>query len=222
MRCQLAALLVILVASLVLAQDYVPGGGSSSAYIPGYGFGGTAYGHASTEAEGVQRGFADVVRSAGAANLMNSEAAKNYEDARKKYIENRLQATETFFDMRRVNQQSRSAERPRPLSTEQYVRLARQQAPTRLSVSQFDPLSGTINWPGVLRDDKFKAERATIEKLCQERARGISSNHIELDEAIQALSDKLKPEAQTLSANDFIQARKFVESLAQEVRFTRG
>src|SRR4029453_17208717 len=141
MRCQLAALLVILVASLVPAQEYVPGG-SSSAYIPGYGFGGgTAYGHASTEAEGIQRGFADVVRSAGAANLMNSEAAKNYEDARKKYIENRLQATETFFDMRRVNQQSRSPERPRPLSTEQYVRLARQQAPTRLSVSQFDPLS---------------------------------------------------------------------------------
>jgi len=221
MRCQLAALLVILVASLVLAQEYVPGG-SSSAYIPGYGFGGTAYGHASTEAEGVQRGFADVVRSAGAANLMNSEAAKNYEDARKKYIENRLQATETFFDMRRVNQEQRDAKRPRPLSTEQYVRLARQQAPARLSVSQFDPLSGTINWPAVLRDDKFKAERAAIEKLCQERARGVSSNHRDLEEAIQALSDKLKPEAQTLSANDFIQARKFVESLTQEVRFTRG
>ena len=221
MRYILTAGLVVVVASLAIAQQYVPGG--NTAYIPGYGFGGgTAYGHASTVEEGVQRGFADVVRSAGAANLMNSAAAQNWEAARKQYIENRLQATETFFDMRRVNAESRAAERPRPLSTEQYVRLARQQAPVRLSVSQFDPLSGTISWPGILQDNQYKAEREAIEKLFQERAKGTTSNSAKIDAAIQALADKLKPAAQTTSANEYIQAKKFVDSLANEAKMARG
>jgi len=216
-------LTILGLAAAALAQDYVPGGGGG-AYVPGYGYGGGGYGysHGSTAAEGAQRGFADIVRSAGAANLMNSAAAKNYEDARKKYIENRLQATETFFEMRRVNQEARDAKRPRPLSTEQYVRLARMQAPERLSVSQLDPLSGTINWPAVLRDEKFKGDREAIEQLFRVRSRGISSNSREIDTACQALLDKLRPEAQTLNANDFIRARRFVESLANEARLLQG
>lgn len=223
MRFYLTAMFAVLVGSLVLAQDYTPGGNTT--FVPGVGFDSGGYGwggHASTEAEGVQRGFADVVRSAGAANLMNSAAARNWESARKQYIENRLQATETFFEMRQVNAEARAAKRPRPLSTEQYVRLARLQAPSRLSVSQFDPTSGTIGWPGLLRGDQFKAERETIEKLFKERATGVDSNASEIDAAIQALSDKLRPLAQTTSANDFIQARRFVESLANEARLIRG
>jgi hypothetical protein len=221
MRSYLALSVLALGAAAVLAQDYVPGG-SGGSYIPGYGYGGGGYGHASTEAEGAQRGFADVVRSAGAANLMNSAAAKNYEDARKKYIENRLQATETYFEMRRVNEESRDAKRPRPLSTEQYVRLARQQAPARLSVSQLDPLSGTIGWPAVLRGEKYKADRELIEQLFKERSRGVVSNYDEIAKACDVLIEKLKPEANTLEANDFIRAKKFVESLKYEVSLAQG
>src|SRR5687768_6794213 len=83
------------------------------------GWGGYHY-HSSTEVEGAQRGFADFIRSAGAANLMNSEAASKYEDARKKYLENRLQATQTYFDMRRINAEARRSQRSLPLSLEAY------------------------------------------------------------------------------------------------------
>ena len=220
MRISLLTLVVAGLAALALAQDqYVPGGGGS--YFPGYG-GGDAYGHASTEAEGVQRGFADVVRSAGAANLMNSEAAKNYEDARKKYIENNLQATETFFEMRRVNKEARDAKRPRPLATEQYVRLARQQAPERLTVSQFDPVSGTIGWPSTLRAEKYSADRAAIEELLKKQVSGVASYTEEIQKACDVLLEKVKADVNSLGANDFIRAKKFVESLRNEVRLTRA
>jgi len=56
--------------------------------------------HASTLEEGIQRGYGDVVRSYGMANLLNSEAAKNYEQARRDYIENRLKATQAYFEAR--------------------------------------------------------------------------------------------------------------------------
>ena len=60
------------------------------------GWGGPSY-HASTAAEGAARGMADVVRSAGAANLLNSEAAKNYEDARTKKHRQSSQLYENLF-----------------------------------------------------------------------------------------------------------------------------
>jgi len=49
--------------------------------------GGGGYHHASTVEEGAARGMADVIRSRGAANMMNSEAAINYEQARKSNID---------------------------------------------------------------------------------------------------------------------------------------
>ena len=96
--------LILLVCSPVSAQW---GGGWGGGY------------HSSTLEEGVQRGYADVVRSRGMANLMNSEAAINLQEADKKYLENRLTATQTYFEMRRYNQEARRAERSTPLSSEQ-------------------------------------------------------------------------------------------------------
>lgn len=178
--------------------------------------------HSSTVEEGVQRGFADVVRSAGAANLMNSMATRNLEEARQKYIENRLQSTETFFEMRRVNREARDANRPRPLSTEQYVRLARMQAPDRLSVSQLDPLTGQITWPSVMMIDAFKEDRETIERLFRERASG-ANTFPEIDDACQALVAKVRMNTRLFpQPNDFIRARSFAESLAHELRVAEG
>src|SRR5688572_29419390 len=140
MRTSLAVLLLIAGTTSAARAQFFSGGD--------WGY------HSSTYEEGVQRGFADFVRSAGQAQLLNSEAAKNYEDARKKYLENRLVATQTYFDARRMNQEARRSERSPPLSMEAYARLARQQAPDRLSVSQLDPLTGTITWPQpLLRPD---------------------------------------------------------------------
>jgi hypothetical protein len=223
MRTLFASCLLLATATSGWAQSqFLPGDGTpvEETFVPGVGYS-SGYG-SSTYEEGVQRGFADIVRSAGAANLMNSEAAKNYEDARKKYIENRLQATETYFEMRRVNQESRAALRPRPLSTEQYVRLARQQAPERLSVSQLDPLSGTIGWPRVLMSERYKADRELLQTLFKERSRGVAHNYEEIREACDALLAKLKADASRIDANDFIRAKNFVDSLSYEVRLAQG
>lgn len=173
--------------------------------------------HASTVEEGVQRGFADVVRSQGAANLMNSMAAGNIEDARSKYIENRLQATQTFFDMRRINAESRRSERSMPLSNEAYVRLARQQAPNRLSVSQLDPLTGTITWPAPLRREAYAENRQQLETLFKERASGVDDNYDAIRTATATFLDKLKADVNTFQPNEYIQGRRFLESLSFEL-----
>ena len=62
----------------------------------------------STAAESYQRGFADS-RSAGQANLMDSMAAQNYEQARAMDIENRLKWTESYYQMRQANRAYRAS-----------------------------------------------------------------------------------------------------------------
>ena len=177
--------------------------------------------HSSTEIEGAQRGFADFIRSAGAANLMNAEATSKYEDARKKYLENRLQATQTYFDMRRLNAEARRSERSLPLSLEAYQRLARQQAPDRLSVSQLDPLTGTITWPAPLARADYQVEREELERLYRERATGIDLNYDDIRQASDRLIERLTREIDKFEPNDFIRAKKFVESLAHETRLAQ-
>jgi len=174
--------------------------------------------HSSTAEEGVQRGYADVVRARGMANLMNSEAAINLQDADKKYLENRLTATQTYFEMRRYNQEARRAERSPPLSNEQYVRLARAQAPGRLSVSQLDPFTGKITWPTALQREKYDKLRSEIDTLFQARASGTVLADDEIGAATSQFLEALKADIASFRQTEYIAARNFLTSLAFEAQ----
>jgi hypothetical protein len=203
-KSQLGSLTIVLVSAAAAAAQYPPG--------YGYGYGGGGYGHASTLEEGIQRGYADVVRSTGMANLLNSQAAQGFETARSQYLDNRMKATQTYFEMRRYNTEARRADRPSPLSQEGYVRLARQQAPAQLSTSQLDPLTGTITWTMTLRKPEYAALRAPIEKLFHERASGYADASA-IDKAIDTFETQLKADLPMFAPNDYLAGKNFLASL---------
>jgi hypothetical protein len=180
-------------------------------------FGDSTQPYSSTLEEGVQRGYADVVRSYGMANLLNSQAANQIEQARKAYIENQLRATQTYFEMRRYNTEARRAARSTPLSLEQYVRLARAEAPDPLSPTQLDPLTGTINWPAPLRQPAYEAFRKRIERLFQDRATGYVV-YGEIQQAVQEFEALLRADLEKFPPNDYVAAKKFLDSLAYAAR----
>jgi hypothetical protein len=123
---------VVALAGVASAQSYSGTNGYGAAgYYPAYGGYGYGYGyHSSTYEEGVLRGMGALARARGEANYWNSVAAINRQEALARYIQNREQATETYFRMRQINQAARQAERPQRLSPEQYVMLARSKRPT--------------------------------------------------------------------------------------------
>jgi hypothetical protein len=172
--------------------------------------------HSSTLEEGMQRGYGDVIRSYGMANLLNSDAAKNLEQARRDYIENRLKATQAYFEMRSYNDSYRRNQRSAPLSMEQYVRLARQQAPDRLSVSQLDPFTGTINWPLALRRPEYAEHRESIERLFASRASGTALVYGQIPKAVEEFALVLKADIDTFKQPEYIEAKNFLDSLAYE------
>jgi hypothetical protein len=173
--------------------------------------------HSSTLEEGVQRGYADVVRSYGMANLLNSKAATEFEQARKSYIENQMRATQTYFEMRRYNTEARRAARSTPLSMEQYVRLAREQAPESLSPTQLDPLTGTVNWPAPLRQPAYEVLRKRLERLFQDRATGYVV-YGEIQQVCDEFLAALMADLEKFPPNDYVAAKKFLESLAYAAR----
>ena len=179
--------------------------------------------HASTAGEGYMRGMGDLVRSAGAANLLNSEAAVNYEDARSRYLDNRLKGTETYFEMKRVNREARAGTDFRAAPTaEEMFRMNSASKPKELSTADLDPVAGTIAWPHLLQDDMFKADRDTLETVFANRAE--HNGHMSRDDslALQQAGDsmraKLRSQVRKVSANDYIQANRFLRSLLYEAR----
>ena len=199
------------------------GGGFGGGWGGGGWGGGWGY-HSSTAAEGYQRGFADVVRSEGIANLLNSEASINYEDARSKAYDNALKGTQTYFTMRKMNEQYRSAERGTPATSEQLFRWAHRDVPRALNSYEFDSLSGQINWPLLLRAPGYEDYRHGVEQYFRMR----SEMPQKVDELTvvrtQELFDNwlmtLKGDIKAFKPNEYIRSRKFLESLALEASKT--
>lgn len=173
--------------------------------------------HAATAAESAARGVADIVRSAGAANLMNAQAAGYYEAARSQNIDNHLKYTQTYFEMKRYNKEYRDANRPARPTSEQLFRLAKDATPKPLAPDQLDPVTGKITWPEVLLVSDFQASREALETLYAERAQ--ASGQITLDQynairqSTREMQNLLKAKLNDLPPQVFTGANAFIKRL---------
>ena len=181
--------------------------------------------HAATAAESAARGMADVVRSAGEANLLNAQAAGQYEAARSQNIDNHLKYTKTYFEMKQYNKDYRAANQaPRPTS-EQLFRLAKDATPKPLPPDQLDPVTGKISWPEVLLTSDFNSCRTSLEQLYAERAN--ASGKITLDQfnairqTITQMQGVLKGKLNDLPPQVFTGANAFIKQLEYVARLAR-
>lgn len=196
------------------------GGGINSGGADVWGRYGT-YHHASTAEEGAMRGMADMTRSAGAANLMNSQAAGYWQDARRKDIQNRQYAADTYFSMRASNKAARDAERgPRP-TQDDLVRYSQARIPDRLSPSELDPLTGQLGWPTILRDDQYAQYRTALETLYGQRSAAgghlNTTQRAEVKRQTAYMKDALKKNINSYSPNEYLQAKQFIQGLDYEL-----
>jgi len=173
----------------------------------------------STPAESYARGLGDVIQSAGAYNLATSEAAINATQAQKQFIENRDQWTDTYFQMRQANRAYRETEQGPRLSMEQLVRLAQEGKPKPLSPGELDSVTGRISWPLLLKTSAFDATRAKLDDLFAKRASrgGIDfEQQMQIRQSTKDMLALLKGQIRNVPADDYIPAKRFVESLAYE------
>lgn len=161
--------------------------------------------------------MADMVRSAGMATLMTSKAAVNVEDARSRNIDNQLKHTQVWLERQRLLGSYHASMRKPPPTAEQLYRYNQARRPKPLSASEFDPLSGAITWPVVLRAEPFESYRGSAEKFFREVAEKPETFSFELYSSFEQASAEclaaLKKHIKSYRPDDFIRAKKFVESL---------
>lgn len=192
----------------------------------GGGWGFNRGGYASTAGQAAAYGMSEVLRAQGYQNLQNSEAAKNWEEAKTLEMQNRLRWTETYFDMRKVNREARAAERGPPVTQEQAIRWAKMAAPARLKTTDLDPVTGHINYPLLLTQDIYSPYRDRLDSLFSERAASGGSLRYEQFQDIQKtvadFIEALKQRVSEYNAGDYGVARTFLNSLANEARQPAG
>ncbi len=193
-------------------------------YYPGY-----RHSYASTIAEGAYRGMADRMRALGEFGVLSARTAILLEEARVANMENQTRWIDTYYDRQELSRQRREAKRGPRLSYEDLARIARLGRPDRLSPSELDGLTGEISWPVLLRDGDFARDRAKVEEVFAQRA---ASGTIETDDYLnvrqtvhemrfglkQRIQEVRRPEVEGLPAADYIQAKRFLRSLAYEAQ----
>jgi hypothetical protein len=211
-------------AGLVVLTALICSDQSASAQYWGGGWGGTYVDNrASTPAESYARGSADVIRSKGMANVMNSEAAINVEEARSANMDNRMKWTDTYFGMREKNKSYREAERKPRASREDLYRWAKEGTPDRPTESDLDPLTGAISWPRGLQLSALEKERQEMDELFQERAKTGGSTQLdtvnEIRETAESMKATLKKHIKDMPSSDYLASTKFLDGLDYESQF---
>jgi hypothetical protein len=169
-----------------------------------------------TVAGSAMNGMANVISAAGDYNLSTSAAAVNMTQAQRQEIENRSQWTQTYFDMRAVNRSASAAERGPNLTVEQLARIAHEGAPTPLTPSQVDPVTGRIDWPTLLQTEAYAPQRAVLDHLVAKRATlgGLGyPDREQARDAIDAIMAALKGQIRDIPPAQYVASRNFLGSL---------
>ena len=210
--------------SLVALGCILTAAGASAQWGGGMGY--NRGGYASTAGQAAAYGMSEMARARGAENLQNSEAAKNWQEAKTVDIQNRLLWTETYFDMRKENRDRRAEEAGPRVTQEQAIRMARMAAPPRLGSTQLDPVTGHIEYPLILTDDSYAAYRNRLDSLFAHRAEtGGSiqfSDYQAIQQAVSKFVDALKQRVKDYPAGDYGRARTFLDSLAHVATMPAG
>jgi hypothetical protein len=218
LKIAICALPVLLGTTWCLSQTYDFYGG---------GYGGYPYvnNQATTVGQSYAQGMSDVIRSKGAANLMNSQAAINATQAQSNEIKNREQWTTTYFQMRKENKTARAEERGPNPTAEDLVRYAQMGKPKSMGPNQLDAVSGKIYWPPLLLTDQFASSRQELDDIFAKRARygDISMDDImNIRNATNKMLDQLKEGISALPPSQYMSAKQFLVSLAYEVQLVAG
>jgi hypothetical protein len=198
-----------------------------NAHLPVHRVGWAPYGWigAATPASSYARGLAALMRARGDYNLLSAEARIAHAEARRREIENRVSYTEAYFTAKELNREYRARLRPPRPSLEDLIRYAESARPDPLAAYQLDPISGEIRWPILLRTDRFAGYRSQLEALFEDRARSEELNpttYFEIHRTTKAMLAALERQVRYVPQMDYVAAKRFIKSLAYEIRRPEG
>jgi len=213
MLCRITLIAICLFALSTQAQAQMVAV-DAAGRAPGY------YGYSSTLQEGVQHGYADVLRAEGEQAYNMARAADQLEAAREKSIKNHQEAVQQYYALREMNQSYRNAKNSKSTQKSSSVLKVSHPSP---APSQAPVLSsGRIDWPAAVAGLDASAARKQLQKLVNQRASSSDKRLTTKDyqkgcQAISQLDAGLKASIATLPAADYMAAKKMLQNLKHEL-----
>jgi len=176
--------------------------------------------HASTFEQGYFQGAASVIQASGQANYSNSLAAVNFQEAYRRQLENSRLYVQVFLERREMVRQYLDRYGDHPPTRETLDRVAKAALPDRLSADEYDPATGTLVWPHILRDVAYDPFRKRIDELMTSRSPENSGDgspwQRELRQLVDAMQRLLRQNIDTVTAQQYARAKWFLISLNYE------
>jgi hypothetical protein len=188
------------------------GGGYYGGYWGNPWGGTTAYGSAA-------RGQAAMIRAQGQAQADRAKAARENEEARSRYLDNKAK----YEKMRREQREWEDARKEQQLAERKEAAANRPPAKItdrydRLPVDQLDPTTGAISWPESLQRPLYDKEREIIEQALLAQAEEGPSER--LSRIIQDTADEMKKKVSSqlkdLGFEEYSRTRRFLGALSVE------
>lgn len=181
----------------------------------GYGYGGYYGGYSPYS----QQGMADIIRSSGQAAEDVSRARINNEEARSKYLDNKMKWTEIYWQRKRLGEAELAKDYAKDRERrEQWMEATRGRKPETLSPSQFDAQTGGLEWPDALQGPAYADYRKQIEAELQLQATtGTTANAGTIRSLAREMQTVLKGQIKQMSSNEYIAARKFLDRLVNQM-----
>jgi hypothetical protein len=180
------------------------------------GGGGWGYGGGQTPQGAALQGLSHVISASGQAHLANSAAAINYTQAESNELRNEVQGVNTFWAMRDIGRAERAKERGPNPTPEELARRARSGAPSPLNTNQIDPVTGQLHWPAFLTQDMFKDQRTPVDDCAAKWVKYGTLDYTDqttMRQNIDAMFDALKDQISAMAPPDYVQCRRFLQSL---------
>ena len=190
-------------------------------YGGGYGYGGLGGYGAQTPISAGLTGMSNLVRAEGAYNEASSRSMVYQEQARQKYIENQKLAFENKQQLQRAAS-ARNAE----VASENRAARARAEAfesthrTPPLMTSEYNPTTGQIRWPDVLKASEFDGPRNEIDSLFKSGRKTESSAETaaKVETNVGQMKDLLRSQITTIPLNEYSESRKFLDRVAATLK----
>jgi hypothetical protein len=205
------------------SQQASAGYSQGTAAVPAsLGYGSYNYGGGFYESS-VMEGAGALLAGAGSYNLQSAQAIDTLENARAKYIQNYRNAIDAHYAIKRANDIYRAekfaSERPTP---EQVSRIIQAKLPDRLTVAEYNRLTGALNWPAALMGPEFEMDRHMLQiAFAQRRPEDVGTTSIfyrDVSQRVDHMYDTMLSKLDDLSTAESIAARRFLKSLEYEAR----
>jgi hypothetical protein len=167
--------------------------------------------------------YADMVRARGEARRNWTQGMQNYEDARRRYIENVDRWNDVFLDrlrtQRQINAMRDDAQHEWQQETIAAYRRAQEVVhPEPLTSAELNRETGEITWPEALQDARFEEERQQLAELFSMRARGSDTGEVSrrISILVRLLELKLKNEIGEIPREEYAAASRFLDGLRSD------